>query len=176
MALIYTSILVGVSTYIIVFHLNSLVQQTSAAYTPIRSEIIYRMRNHDNDHWASKGKQFATFQPKHERLKPSEWWILLFWIQDLFTSLYRFLLRKPELGHTDTGPSPEVLIIGDHDESAMEATEKYLPTKSSTSIQAVTLPPETSQRNPFHFQMRFLKKHNSSLAHSSANPPIHEEV
>jgi hypothetical protein len=61
----------------------------------MRDNIISRMKIDSNEHWANKGKQFAAFQPKHERLRPSEWWILLFCVQVLYKSLFRFTRRKP---------------------------------------------------------------------------------
>lgn len=104
---------VGMSTYVIVFQLNNLVYHTSSTYNPMREMIITRMKNDSREHWASKGKQFATLQPKHETLKPSEWWILLFGAQIIFTSLYRLLFHKYELDSTDTEAPPETLAGSD---------------------------------------------------------------
>jgi hypothetical protein len=116
--LIYTSIIIGVTTYIIVFHLNSLTYQTSVTYTPIRNKIINEMKHSVEEHWASKGSQFAAFRPKQERKKPSEWWITIFWIRQLYLTTYRFLLCRPAQEHSATNTIPHITVIDDHPKAA----------------------------------------------------------
>jgi hypothetical protein len=188
--LIYASIVVGLSTYIIVFHLNTLVHQTSSAYTPVRDKIISRMKNDSDEHWASKGKQFAAFQPKHERLRPSEWWILLFWLQSLFTSTRRLLLRNPEPASADTASSPAIVDIGDEGGAASRGAEQSTRVKAerctttaalglssdSDQLPAAAAQPREGWHRPFPISTGYLKKHNPGPRPSSADPPTHEEV
>jgi hypothetical protein len=188
----YTSIVVGISTYIVIFHLNSLVYQASSVYAPMRNKIIFQMKYHGEGHWASKGRQFTTFQPKHDRPRPSEWWILLFWVGNLFSSLYRFVLRRPRLAHTNTKTFDGIVFIGDPDEAAPEREGTSTSIKEEASTTTMEVPslshgtndppvtnaqsPPTTERKTFPFQMRFLKKHNSGLKSSRASADKHEEV
>jgi hypothetical protein len=105
--------LVGLSTYIIVFHLNNLVYQTSSAYAPIRKSIITQMKDDSREHWASKGNQLAIFQPRQETSRPSEWWILAFGLQSILASFTRLPFREKEPANNDTEASPAAIITSD---------------------------------------------------------------
>jgi len=147
-ALIYTSIIVALSTYIIVFHLDNLVYHTSSAYTPMRDKIISRMKNDSHEHWTTKGKQFATFQPKHERLRPSEWWVLLFSVKTLFTSLYRFLLRKPKPANGDPETCPKVIVVSSEDGAISRKANAGTHNKEEISFTAAAVTPSSDSYQP----------------------------
>jgi hypothetical protein len=79
--LIYTTIIVGLSTYLIVFNLNNLVLHVSKLYQSFRDQLIGRMKHKDDKDWgfwSDEGARFDVFKPQHDQAHPSEWWRFIF--------------------------------------------------------------------------------------------------
>ena len=45
------------------------------------------MTRDEDSNWSEAGKRFATFQPKHEKMKPSDWMLGLFVLREIFRGL-----------------------------------------------------------------------------------------
>jgi hypothetical protein len=78
--LIYTAIIVGLSTYLIVFNLNNLVHEISTLYNSLRSRLVDSMKakEAESEFWFEMGNRFGVFKPQHEKASPSEWWLVLY--------------------------------------------------------------------------------------------------
>ena len=50
----------------------------SRFYDKHKKKLIAQMKRDPDDRWHEQGKRFATFKPKQEKFKPSEWVIGLF--------------------------------------------------------------------------------------------------
>lgn len=95
----YTIVLVGLGTYFVVFNLNNIVTHGSRAYQPIRRRIVDDMKepkpkdagskqkDSSPGFWSEHGEKLDLFTPKHEKIRPSEWWVFIF----LFTSIWHRL-------------------------------------------------------------------------------------
>ena len=82
-ALLATVILVGCSTYFLVLNINTIVRTTSSVYERQKRPVITAMKGDQAERWKTRAKRFEVFRPKHKRVRPSEWLVLL------------YLLRKP---------------------------------------------------------------------------------
>lgn len=80
-------ILVGLGTYLIVLNLNNVVGLCARLYDKWKNGVVERMTRDENSNWSEAGKRFATFQPKHEKLKPSDWTLGLFVLRGIFRGL-----------------------------------------------------------------------------------------
>ena len=76
--LIYVIILVALSTYLIMFNINSLAQGFSRIYDVEKKKIVRAMKRDRNDFWRLRGHRFEIFRPKHDNPEPSEWYIPLY--------------------------------------------------------------------------------------------------
>ena len=75
---LYTIIAVGLSTYLIVFNLNTIVTSISDIYDSRKRHLIRAMKADSAPSWKRLGEQFEVFRPRHERLEPSEWYVPLY--------------------------------------------------------------------------------------------------
>jgi len=101
---IYTIIVVGLSTYLIVFNLNNLVIQGAKSYQLLRDQLVKEMKEAKDkkDFWSTKGKKFDVFRPQHEKAHPSEWWIMVFLFRALAVKVAQMLhLSKYCFGSDD---------------------------------------------------------------------------
>jgi hypothetical protein len=103
-------ILVGLGTYLVVLNLNNVVNFCSRMYDKRKKELIAQMKNDPDNRWNEQGRRFATFKPKQENFKPSEWVIGLFilhkitdWVafRGLFKRKSKPLIKEEE-GETDS--------------------------------------------------------------------------
>jgi hypothetical protein len=79
---IIAAALIGFVTYMIVFNLNSLVSFGWATYSGLRDHSIQQMKQNYSaeQKWGKLGRDFKRFEPKHGNTKPSDWYILLYYI------------------------------------------------------------------------------------------------
>ena len=78
--LIYVIIIVAISTYLVMFNINSLAQGFSKVYDLKKRTIVSAMKSDPRDVWKARGHKFEVFRPKHENPEPSEWYIPLYMI------------------------------------------------------------------------------------------------
>lgn len=80
----------------------------SRFYDKHKKKLIAQMKRDPDDRWNEQGKRFATFKPKQESFKPSEWVIGLFILHKM-TRLFTFkgLFRR----------TPKPPIKEDHEET-----------------------------------------------------------
>ena len=90
-ALVIVSILVGISTYLLVFNLNNVVEFCSRVYSKRKLLLIELMQKDLDKEWKETGQKFTSFQPKQEKRKPSEWMLVLFVFYKVFS---RFQFTK----------------------------------------------------------------------------------
>ena len=142
-ALIFTSTIVGIFTYITVFNLGNIVQCISSLYNPVREGLIFQMKQDNKDSWASKAKYFAAFRPRREGQKLSEWWILLFWLYCVIQSLRSLLPSRGRPSRTTGEPSPSLIVLECPDETSGEATETGTASKviAQDSIKSLNTDP-----------------------------------
>lgn len=98
-ALIITVILVGIGTYLVVFNLNNFVGLCARFYDRRKRGIIKLMKEDEDMAWSEQGKRFEGARPKQERLKPSEWMILLFVLHRIAKGMHfrrRAVIEKKE--------------------------------------------------------------------------------
>ena len=76
--LIYVVIIVAMSTYIVVFNMNSLIHSFSRLYEAKKKRVIRAMHLDLDETWQKRGQKFEAFRPKHENPQPSEWYVLLY--------------------------------------------------------------------------------------------------
>jgi hypothetical protein len=106
-ALVVVAILVGISTYLIVFNLNNIASSCSRVYHKRKRKLIEQMRT--DPAWSELGKRFDTFQIKHERAKPSEWTLVLFQIRKLIPIIsVRWKSRKQQKTAKSSNPTVEL--------------------------------------------------------------------
>ena len=73
-----TSTLVAIGTYMVVGNLESLILGVRSVYGAVRQPVVDRMARDPNEPWVVRGGRFNSFQPRRVKLKPSEWYIVLF--------------------------------------------------------------------------------------------------
>lgn len=78
--LIYVIIIVAISTYLVMFNINSLAHGFSKVYDTKKRTIVRAMKTDPRDVWKARGHRFEVFRPKHENPEPSEWYIPLYTI------------------------------------------------------------------------------------------------
>ena len=76
--LIYVIVIVALSTYFIIFNINSLAQGISQIYNVKKKNIVRIMKRDRNGSWRLRGHRFEVFRPKHDNPEPSEWYIPLY--------------------------------------------------------------------------------------------------
>ncbi|KAE9364562.1 hypothetical protein N431DRAFT_108587 [Stipitochalara longipes BDJ] len=115
-ALLVVVILVGLTTYLIVFNLNNLVGFCGRIYCSYKTKLIQQMKNEPGSGWKEKGRQFSIFRPRSEIRKPSEWIIGLFILRKLFRTFSisprRMIHRKPQKEQTEVNTSIESVLDG----------------------------------------------------------------
>lgn len=82
---IIASFLVGLMTYFIVFNLDSLVFLAAKMYSGVCQACIEQMLTDSKefpkgDPWQNRAQGFNQFEPDRGRTKPSEWYILWFFL------------------------------------------------------------------------------------------------
>jgi hypothetical protein len=62
-------IIIGLSTYAVVFNLNNLVRQFSKSYQSSRGRLILQMKElkEDSGFWAEKVERFDVFRPQQKK-------------------------------------------------------------------------------------------------------------
>ncbi|KAH8801460.1 hypothetical protein F5884DRAFT_684657 [Xylogone sp. PMI_703] len=80
-----TSILVALGTYFLVANLENLVVKVKYFYGSFKTPIVSRMKLHNETIWKAKGENFSRFSPVREKVKPSEWYILLFLVTEVLS-------------------------------------------------------------------------------------------
>ncbi|KAE9366544.1 hypothetical protein N431DRAFT_349848, partial [Stipitochalara longipes BDJ] len=94
-ALVIVAILVGLSTYLLIFNLNNVVEFCSRVYSKRKFLLIELMQNDLDKKWKETGQKFTSFQPKQEKRKPSEWMLVLFVFHKAFGS-FQFTKKLSE--------------------------------------------------------------------------------
>ncbi|PMD52652.1 uncharacterized protein K444DRAFT_187304 [Hyaloscypha bicolor E] len=94
-ALIIVATLVGLSTYLLVFNLNNVVELCSRVYRKRKLLLIELMQKDLDKKWKETGQKFTSFQPKQEKRKPSEWMLGLFVLHKAF-GRFQFIKRLSE--------------------------------------------------------------------------------
>ena len=87
--------MVGLSTYLLVFNLNNVVEFCSRVYNKRKLLLIELMQKDLDKKWKETGQKFTSFQPKQEKRKPSEWILVLFVFHKIF-SRFKFTKRLSE--------------------------------------------------------------------------------
>ncbi|MCJ1390302.1 hypothetical protein MMC18_003160 [Xylographa bjoerkii] len=77
-ALLPTILSVGIATYIVVLNINTIVHSSHALYNSQKRHLIRAMKADDAAPWRERGKRFEIFKPKHESVRPSEWYLPLY--------------------------------------------------------------------------------------------------
>ena len=83
-ALVIVATLVGLSTYLLVFNLNNVVELCSRVYRKRKLLLIELMQKDLDKKWKETGQKFTSFQPKQEKRKPSEWMLGFFVLHKAF--------------------------------------------------------------------------------------------
>ncbi|KAI1380653.1 hypothetical protein F4677DRAFT_194030 [Hypoxylon crocopeplum] len=94
-----TTVLVAIGTYALIGNLENTIDVLRSLYRSIQTPIVDRMSRDKDRKWAEKGEGFLSFQPRREILKPSEWYVGLYWGVEV--------LRRLRIVPRDT-PSPNV--------------------------------------------------------------------
>ena len=102
-ALVIVAVLVGLSTYLLVFKLNNVVKFCSRLYNKRKLKLIEKMVKDPDSRWKEQGQRFAVFQPKENR-KPSECVFGVFLLHPLFGN-FRFMSLFSR-GNKDKRPYP----------------------------------------------------------------------
>ena len=66
------------STYIVLFNMNSLIHSFSRLYEAKKKNVVRSMHSDSDETWKRRGQKFESFRPKHENPQPSEWYVLLY--------------------------------------------------------------------------------------------------
>jgi hypothetical protein len=82
-----TSVLVAVGTYVLVANLGHTVSTLQSFYRLFKQPIAERMAQDPEQKWAEKGEGFTSFQPDRKAVKPSEWYLLLYWILEILRKI-----------------------------------------------------------------------------------------
>ena len=90
-----TSALVAIGTYMVVGNLESLILGVRSVYGAVRQPVVDRMARDPNEPWVVRGGRFSSFQPRRVKIKPSEWYIVLFRGLELLRML-RIVKTPPE--------------------------------------------------------------------------------
>ena len=77
-ALIYVVVIVAISTYFIMFNINSLAEGLGRLYDIKKKRVVRAMKNDQSESWKVRGQRFEVFRPKHETPEPSEWYVPLY--------------------------------------------------------------------------------------------------
>ena len=82
-----------------------MVNFTNRLYDMRKKKLIAQMRQDADTRWNEQGKRFATFKPKQENFKPSEWVIGLFILHQIIKWLtFRWVFKKKPKPPTDEDP------------------------------------------------------------------------
>ncbi|KAG8528932.1 uncharacterized protein KY384_006621 [Bacidia gigantensis] len=76
--LTYVIILVALTTYSVMFNIDSLAQGFGRVYDIKKKKVVRAMKRDRNETWKLRGKRFEVFRPKSENPEPSEWYIPLY--------------------------------------------------------------------------------------------------
>lgn len=83
-ALVIVAVLVGLTTYLLVFNLNNIVEFCGQVYSKRKLMLVEKMQKDPDKRWKEEGQKFTVFQPKQENRKPSEWMLALFVLHSVF--------------------------------------------------------------------------------------------
>jgi hypothetical protein len=81
--LVYTMLGIGALTYLVVFNVNLLVSFSKLTYSSLKVKIISSMQADSRNSWKKRGELFHKYKPRQnsEQSKPSEWWIIVYFLQ-----------------------------------------------------------------------------------------------
>jgi hypothetical protein len=89
-----TSALVATGTNVVVGNLENLIRNVRFLYgAVVKRPIVDRMGQDGEQPWVVRSEHFNSFQPRRMKVKPSEWYILVFRGLEVLRSLR--LVRKP---------------------------------------------------------------------------------
>jgi hypothetical protein len=76
-------ILVGLTTYILVFNLRSIVDATQSRYLRWKNSLVREMKGDKNKKWQATGERFERFRSRmvSKDTRPSEWSIAAFYVR-----------------------------------------------------------------------------------------------
>ncbi|KAF7507827.1 hypothetical protein GJ744_009991 [Endocarpon pusillum] len=80
-------VIVALTTYAMVFNVNSLVHTFRFVYDTKKRRLVNDMKSDPDERWKQRGQRFEVFRPRHEDPEPSEWYITLYAILNLATFL-----------------------------------------------------------------------------------------
>lgn len=157
--LIYTIIIIGLTTYAIVFNLNNLVLQFSRSYQSLRDHLVSQMKEvkDESEFWKEKGERFDVFRPQHEKPHPSEWWIVIFLTRALFVKIggaLHFWGSKDKDGDKKSSASSSRFSIASSRSSSTSSSTSRLGAPDAASehsisptVEGANLPVDTAVTN-----------------------------
>lgn len=69
---------IGLSTYIVVFNVNHVINVWKQHYRDLKFTTVTRMRADRWKFWKKTGKAFDRYEPRSGAPAPSEWWIIMY--------------------------------------------------------------------------------------------------
>ena len=103
-------ILLAISTYLIVFNHDHLVQSGRSRYRIVQCRILKHVKKElKTDSWKQRAMDFERFEPDRRDVKPSEWYILLATARLAYkysvASVRRHAIDMPDI-QSDAGSTP----------------------------------------------------------------------
>lgn len=77
-ALMTTTVVVAVVTYIMVANLNNAIGALLWLYSKLRNQVLEHMHRHEVVSWRRRAQAFNSFRPRNEPIEPSQWLVLRF--------------------------------------------------------------------------------------------------
>ncbi|TAQ87975.1 hypothetical protein B7494_g3704 [Chlorociboria aeruginascens] len=81
-----TTILVGATTYAVVFNMEYMTRKLRNLYYPRRQSLLNQMQQ-EKGQWKDIGQRFQEFKPLNERKLPTEWWIPVYAIRHIWQKI-----------------------------------------------------------------------------------------
>ena len=98
-----TSALVATGTYVVVGNLDNLIFNVKTIYSAVKRPIVDRMGRDLDQPWVIRSEHFNSFQPRRMKIKPSEWYIVLFRGLELLRILRIVKRPRGDLEASSTG-------------------------------------------------------------------------
>jgi hypothetical protein len=88
---------IGVLPYLIVFNLNQIVKVGKTNYLSLKHGMVDKMQADEREKWSKKGELFHKHRPRRnaEEPKPTEWWILVYFLQKALDIVRLRRKKKP---------------------------------------------------------------------------------
>jgi hypothetical protein len=63
-----------------VFNLNNLVRLCSGTYVKYKRTLVLKIKQDSDIKWSERGRRLENFRPKAEKMEPSDWMIVMFFL------------------------------------------------------------------------------------------------